>query len=379
LQADAAAAQKLQADADAAAQELQAADADAKKLQADADAAAQTLQAEEEAHAMLNVNAELASLALEAYALIDNAIAGRMTNVKGCLSDPFIHLVHGHVCKKEVAGLGYNSHMEGFVIGLDDVWTFTNERYLRLGVVFEYVQGKTTFSGSAAGREKSAKHDIYAVEMFGAYELFNSRNLKTNIGFTIGYGLNNNRLHRVVGDLSSSIFDAKVRLDSIFMGIEFVKNLYTYKGFHFGPWFKIRYDHLAQKGYDESTKAPFGAQHVSAVKRDYLTTVVGLNIEKEIIDAKYADRKLTFSWKAGWEYQMLYKRSEATLSFDNNWSAGKFTVAPTRRYPLRSSAIVSLGVSRKFNIHWGVVGACVARFNKSLSTYSLSCGVEYSF
>ncbi|MDR1233526.1 MAG: autotransporter outer membrane beta-barrel domain-containing protein [Puniceicoccales bacterium] len=322
-----------------------------------------------------NVNSELASLTLTANTLVTNAFADRMISVKGCLADPFIHIIYGHTHQNEIAKLGYNGYMGGFVIGLDDVWTFTNERYLRMGAAFGYAAGKTVFSGSAIGLGKSAKHDIYTIELFSAYEFFNDKYLKGDVGVIVGYSCNEDRLHRT--DLSSNVFDAKVRSDNIFVGIEIVKNLYAYKGCQFGLWFRGNYSHIAQKGYDESTAAAIGARHVSPVNHDFLTTVVGFNIEKEIPDLEQVDKKFTLSLKAGWEWQAIWKYSDATLSFDNNLGIGKF--APTFRHPSRSAAIISFGASQKFNVHWSVVGSYIARFNKDISTHNLSLGAEYSF
>ncbi|MDR2629233.1 MAG: autotransporter outer membrane beta-barrel domain-containing protein [Puniceicoccales bacterium] len=326
-------------------------------------------------HVITHVNSELASLTLAANTLLASAIADRMVSVKGCLADPFIHIVYGHACQNKISGLGYNSHMGGFAMGLDDVWTFPNEKYLRVGVVFGYAGGKTAFSGSAVGLGKSVKHDIYTIELFSAYEFFNDRYLKTNIGSIIGYSFNDDRLHRT--DLGSNVFDAKVRSNNIFMGMEFVKNLYAYRGYQFGLWFRANYSRIAQKGYDESTVAAMGAQHVSAVNHDFFTTVAGFNVEKEILDSEVVDKKLTLSLKTGWECQLVWKRSDATFSFDNNLGLGKF--APAFRQPSRSAAIISLGASQKLDIHWSIVGSCIARFNKDISTHNLSLGAEYSF
>ncbi|MDR1528303.1 MAG: autotransporter outer membrane beta-barrel domain-containing protein [Puniceicoccales bacterium] len=326
-------------------------------------------------YVVTHVNSELASLTLAANTLLTNALADRMISVKGCLADPFIHIIYGHACQNKISGLGYSSHMGGFVMGLDDVWTFPNERYLRMGVAFGYAYGKTIFSGSAAGLGKSAKHDVYTIELFGAYECFNDRYLKTNVGVTMGYSRTNDRLRRT--DLGSNVFDAKVGSNNFFMGMEFVRNLYAYKGYQFGLWLRANYSRIAQKGYDESTAAAMGAQHVSSVNHDFLTTVIGFNMEKEIPDLEQVDKKLTLSLKTGWECQVVWKYSTATLSFDNNLGLGKF--APAFRHPSRSAAIISFGASQKLNVHWSIVGSYIARFNKDIFTHNLSLGAEYSF
>jgi outer membrane autotransporter protein len=322
-----------------------------------------------------SVNSELAFITMTANTLLTDALADRMVSVKGCLADPFIHIIYGQAHQNKIAGLGYNNNMCGFVMGLDNIWTFADEKYLRLGVAFGYAHGKTTFSGPAIGREKSAKHDVYTLELFGVYESFNDKLLKTNLGVILGYSYGNNRLHRT--DLGSNVFDAKVGSDNIFVSAELVKNLYACKGYHFGIWLRANYSHIAQKGYDESTKAAIGARHVSSVKHDFLTTIVGINIEREIPNLTYVDRKLTLSLKAGWECQAIRSHSEVTVNFDNNLGIGEFT--PKLGLPSKNVAIVSLGASQKFNVHWSIVGSYVARFNKDISSHNLSCGVEYSF
>ncbi|MDR2778720.1 MAG: autotransporter outer membrane beta-barrel domain-containing protein [Puniceicoccales bacterium] len=330
---------------------------------------------DETEYVVTHVNAELASLTVAANTIFANAISDRIVSVKGCLADPFIHIIYGHAHQDEIAELGYNSNMGGFVIGLDDVWTFTNERYLRLGAALGYASGKTTFFGSATGLAKSAKHDICTLELFGAYESFNDKHLKTNVGITFGYSHSKDTLYRM--NLSHNIFDAKLRADSIFFGVELVKNLYAYKGYQFGLWFRVNYSHVVQRGYDESTTAAVGAQHVSSVNHDFITTVAGFNIEKEIIDSKHVDKKLILSLKTGWECQAMRKYSNATVVFDNNLGIGEFV--STVGQPSKNAAIMSLGVSKKLNVHWSIVGSYVVRLNKDISTHNAACGIEYSF
>jgi hypothetical protein len=322
-----------------------------------------------------HANGELASLAVEANTLVTGAISDRLINVKGCLADPFIHAIYGHAHQDEVDGFGYNNNMGGLVLGIDDVWDFPDERYLRLGAAFGYVHGKTNFSGSATGLEKSAKQDFYTAELFGAYESFNDEQLKTNVGVTLGYGHGCDKLHRV--DSAFSTFDGKIKSHNVFVGAEFIKNLYAYEGCQFGLWFRGNYNHIAQKGYDESTAATVGAQHVSAVNHNLITTVLGINVEREIFDSEHADKKWLLSLKAGWECQPRRKISDATVTFDNNSGIGAIT--PIFRYPSKHAAIGTFTVSRKLNINWSVVGSYTGRFNKDISTHTLSCGAQYSF
>ncbi|MDR2778771.1 MAG: autotransporter outer membrane beta-barrel domain-containing protein [Puniceicoccales bacterium] len=321
------------------------------------------------------VNVELASLTVVAHTLLTNAISDRMTNVKGCLADPFIYAVYSHAHQDKPAKWRYANNMGGFVMGADSVWDLSDEKYLRLGIAFGYVHGKTKFSGPATILEKSAKHNIYMLELFGAYESFDDKLLKTNLGVSFGYGHGNDDLHRVNSELG--IFDAKVKSHNLFLGVEFVKNLYAYKECQFGLWLQANYSYIAQKRHDETTSATVGAQHISAVKHNLLTTIIGLNIEREIINSEQTDEKWLLSLRVGWECQAVRKHSDATIIIDNNFGIGSIT--PTYGQPGRHAAIGTFGVSKKLNTHWNIVGSYVGRLGKDISTHSLSCGAEYAF
>ncbi|MDR1528499.1 MAG: hypothetical protein LBS22_02855 [Puniceicoccales bacterium] len=326
-------------------------------------------------YAKRHANGELATLTVAAHNLLTNAISDRLTSIKGCLTDPFIHAIYGHAHQDEIAGFGYNNNMGGFVFGLDDVWSFPHERYLRLGAIFAYVHGKTNFFGSATGLGKSASQDLYMVELFGAYESFNDKLLKTNVAIFLGYGYNSDELHRT--DANFNAFGGKVRSHNIFLAAELVKNLYTRGGYQFGLWFQANCSHIAQQGYDEKTVAVVGAQHVSAVNHNLFTTVVGFNVEREIFDLAYADKKWLLSLKAGWECQVVRKHSDVTVTFDNNLGIGP--IAPIFRFPSRHAAIGTITVSKRLNVNWTIVASYIGRFNRNTSAHTLSCGGEYSF
>jgi hypothetical protein len=321
------------------------------------------------------VNVELASLTVAAHVLLSNAISDRLTSVKGCLADPFIHAVYGHAHRNNLAKWGYGSDMGGFVLGADNVWNFSDERYFRLGAAFGYVHGKTNFSSSVSDVEESAKHDICMVELFGAYESFDDEQLKTNVGVTFGYGHGKDRLKRV--DSALGVFDAKVRSHNIFVGLELIRNLYASRGYQFGLWLRANYGHIAQKGHDDSTTATFGAQHVSAVNHNFFTTVLGLNVEREILDPEHPQGRWLLSLRVGWECQAVRKHSDATILIDNNFGIGE--IVPAYGQPGKNSAIGIFAVSKKFDDHWSIVGSYTGRLGKDISSHNLSCGVQYSF
>jgi hypothetical protein len=89
-------------------------------------------------------NAELASLAVDITNLVPKTLYNGMASIKRWFGDPFIHVIYEHSRQAEIAGFGYNNNTGGFLMGIDNVWTFPNERYLSLGAAFGYVHGKRT-------------------------------------------------------------------------------------------------------------------------------------------------------------------------------------------------------------------------------------------
>ncbi|MDR1527969.1 MAG: autotransporter outer membrane beta-barrel domain-containing protein [Puniceicoccales bacterium] len=319
------------------------------------------------------VNRELATLSVAANTLVSDAVSRRITNVKGCLADPFVLALYGHSRRSENHGLGYSNDMGGFIVGIDKVWAFANERYLRLGVALGYIHGKTKFFGPLADPITSTKHNIYALELFAAYELFNDKLLKTNIGVTLGYNHSSDKLHgeRLHGRIPSSLIaNEKLRSNNIFLGLEFVKNLCSYNGFQFGLWFRANYGHVAQKGYKEPTTV----EHISPVHHNILATVIGINVEREVFKPEYADKKLILSLKAGWECHPMHKHSSITALMN-----GDTYEVITPQQPSKNSAIVSFAAAKKFNVHWGVAGSYVARLNGGASSHNFSAGIECEF
>jgi outer membrane autotransporter protein len=298
-----------------------------------------------------------------------------MTSVKGCLADPFIHVLYGQGHQNVILGFGYNNKAYGFALGADNIWNFTNERYLRIGIVYGFLHGKTDFFGSASGLGKSAKHDVHTVELFAAYESFNEKLLKTNLCIILVYSHTLHRMHRV--DLNSCDFNANMHSNTMFAHVDFVKNLFTRKGYNFGLWLRGTFYHVDQQGYDESSVATTGPQHVSGTKHDILTTVLGINVEKEFLDHGRDDRKFTLSLKSGWECHAIRKYSDTTATFDNDVGVGEFI--PVFGCPSKHAAIIALEAIKKLNDHWSIVAFYVARVNKDMHTHTISSGIEYSF
>ncbi|MDR2603404.1 MAG: autotransporter outer membrane beta-barrel domain-containing protein [Puniceicoccales bacterium] len=312
-----------------------------------------------------------ASLMETADSLPTDALSSRMTNVKGCLADPFVYAIYNHGRNNIIEGYGYKNDVYGLVLGTDNVWA-TNEKYFRLGIALGYMRMSAVFSSDFSKIIRIApqffnfsekfkvnlSQDIYAVRLFGAYESFNDKCLKTNFGVIIGYNYNDDK------PLSFGSHIVSLRT-------EFIKNLYAYDGYQFGLWLQQNYSLILQytNGAGKLQDFNFGFSH------NFFVTVIGLNVEKETF--KHGDKKLTLSLKTGWECRVMQHSSAIfNIAITNSSDIYGFF---NFRYPSRNAAIVSFRASQKLNNHWNIVGSYSTRFNKNIAIHNLSCGVEYAF
>ncbi|MDR1528640.1 MAG: autotransporter outer membrane beta-barrel domain-containing protein [Puniceicoccales bacterium] len=313
--------------------------------------------------------------------LLTNALSSRMTNIKNRSAELFVHAIYGH---NTIVG-GYKNNMGGLVLGFDNVWAFANEKYFHLGTAFGYVHGKTTPSSEAFTEiqndfrvfcidprqfDINFGHDAYAIRMFGAYESFNDKCLKTNIGVILGYNHSKDRYQ--VGNLNIpelKTVGGRLASHSAFLEVEFIKNLYACKGYQFGLWLKANYIHIFQHtfmvyGFHGGSRR---SMLIDKTNHDFLATVVGLNIEKEF---KHVNRTLVLFLKTGWECRVI-QRTFITIIPTSANSKGEF--------PIRNAAIISFGASQKLGEHWGIGGSYSAELSKDFLAHSLSGGIEYAF
>jgi hypothetical protein len=352
-------------------------------------------------------------LAVTTNNLLTNALSSRMTNVKGCSTEPFVHAIYGHSRNDIIKEYGRKDDTYGLVLGVDNVWTFADEKYFRLGAALGYVHGKTTFPdnfalaktiGMASERAFGDldfaaiaarffgidfRHDVYAVRLFGVYESFDDKCLKTSIGVILGYNHGRNKFHMDILAASMSDddtivtnpLDIKFISSGISLGVEFIKNLYAYEGYQFGLWFQANYAHVFQDvdAVEPEMMIANSTYYDAKFSHDFLATVIGLNVEKEAF--KHADKKLTLSLKAGWECRVIQNFNThpiglitivRTIDDDN----GYVQKLPS---PRKNAAVISFGASQKLNDHWSIAGSYSARFHKDLSAHSLAGGVEYAF
>ncbi|MDR0742021.1 MAG: autotransporter outer membrane beta-barrel domain-containing protein [Puniceicoccales bacterium] len=313
---------------------------------------------------------------MSANNLLTSALFSHMTNTKGCLSNPFVHAIYGHSQNEVIAEYGFKNDIYGYILGVDNVWISVDEKYFRLGTALGYAHGKvasvgTIITGSFlelnfGEGDTDYSHDVHTVKLFAAYESFNDKRLKTNIGIIFGYNYDiNNSLGKNSLEFTSHSFS---------LGMKFIKNLYAYNGYQFGLWLQTNYNFIFRNTDGNKLSRFQDVDFILKSGYNSLVTVIGLNVEKEAF--KHADRKLILSLKTGWECPVM-QRTDAvlflTVTANEHYGVFKF------RRPVKDVVIVSFNASQKLNNHWSIVGSYSARFNKDFSAHNLSGGVEYAF
>jgi hypothetical protein len=286
----------------------------------------------------------LVSLAVTTNNLLTDPLSSRMTSIEGRIANPFVHAIYGHSQNNISPRYSHKDDTYGLALGVDKVWTFANEKSFDLGISLGNMH-ESVVARFDVYSEK-LKMNTYAVRLFGADESFDDKCLKTNFGVILGYNYGKDKF---------SIFKSH----GVSLRMEFIKNLDAYNGYQFGLWLRSDYNCILQEmdGGAKLQDINFGFIH------NFLATVFGLNVEKKTA-FEHVDKELTLSLKTGWECRVMQYTNFETFKF---------------KYPLRNAAIVSFGALQRLNNHWNIVGSYSARFNKSSSVHSLSCGIEYAF
>jgi outer membrane autotransporter protein len=269
--------------------------------------------------------------------------------------------------------MGYGSDLKGISGGLDWIWEFPDESYLRMGMVIGYVRGDTNFSWPASGKCSNMDSDICSGGLFAASEYFGENNLKTNISRFAGFGHGKNKLARIDADGNS--FKGQMSSNNQFVHLEIVKNLCTAGGVQIGPWLRTEYNHVAQKEYTESGAA--GSRTISRIGHNSIDVTIGVNMEREFQHETEADSRLRIFLKAGWCRQALRKHSSAAVHFDVPLLRNIYS--PKFGYSRRNSALLIAGFREKFDVHWDLTASWHGFFSKNYHGNILSATIAYNF
>jgi hypothetical protein len=340
--------------------------------------------------ALRQANVELANMSIGSISLLRHTVTNRLTDLKGNGNDPFLAIADGHFHQDVTGGFGYNGELHGIAGGVDGKCKLANGYYLGIGVAFGFFDGHTNFYGVASSKGKNTKHTIYSGAIFTTYESFGKNNLKTNANLFVGIGHSKDKLHRE--DAAGHGFCGDMRSNTQFAKLEIIKNLLSLGGMQIGPWLFVDYNRVSQGSYGESydkeegygkalsrVVAHYGAQTVSKVKHNFLDTIIGFNLEKEIQDKVNFDNGLRLFLKAGWCRQLLRKHSHAAVSFDVPDLRDIDTYSPTFAYPKESSLVFVAGFRKKLSQHWKISGHWRGVFSKNAHQNLCSIFLGYDF
>jgi outer membrane autotransporter protein len=302
------------------------------------------------------------------HTAIDNAIH----DVKGNGNDPFLR-VFGFTGKDKLKDDGRDKfHGCGVVGGLDFVAETKNGALLKYGALCSFARGKdkATFSGTPT-RGSNHTQDMVFGGVFGAYESFNDRNLKTDGSVIVGFGHSKNKLRRTAGD---DTFNARFNGDNFSATGEFIKNMWHLKDGQIGPWLSLAYHRVHQKGYTESGNGAT-AHTVAATTASLLDLTLGFNYEREIQSQTNADRRLRLFARLGWNHNPVVKYSGGNFLVGGTGDSTSLTFDRRKRH----HAVLTGGLRYKLNKHVDLTGTLFGKFGKRSHYLAITGGVGYTF
>lgn len=314
---------------------------------------------------------ELSKIHIAVASMFRGAVASRLTDVKGNGNGPFITAVGGHVHQGELLGVKYSGDLYGIAGGVDKLFFIENHGYLRVGAMLGYIYGDIDFTDSAISSQTD-KQDNYLGAIYGAYETFDAKNLKTDINLSLGFGYTEHELSR--RDVWNYGYKSKMKSSNIFFSAEFIKNLYEVQGIQFGVWAKADYNHIRQKSYTErALNGGTCAQSVKKANFDFVDMTLGVNIEKEIQISSNSDRRLRVYMRAGWNCQPVHGHSTILASIHNQ------TNVMSTDFGSKNSAVFVAGCRQRIDANWDIFGEWNGSFNKKHSNNVITLGAGYTF
>jgi hypothetical protein len=236
------------------------------------------------------------------------------------------------------------------------------------------------FFGDNAEHAQRARIDSFVTALYGAYESFDSKQLKTDINVIAGFLYSKNRLNRdfkVYNDLDDIddpiLMSTKADSTSVFVRIEATKNIFSLLGCQFGPWLMAKYHHVRQEGYDEHSV--LGELHSDRMRFHFIDTVVGLNMESEFQSKEHDGRSVKFTFRGGWNCQPLREHSPYSVSVEGVTMDESAKV----HYNVTNSAIAIANIAIRFDANLTLTGTWTGRFSKDTVINNVSAGIEYAF
>ncbi|MDR0428526.1 MAG: autotransporter outer membrane beta-barrel domain-containing protein, partial [Puniceicoccales bacterium] len=322
------------------------------------------------------VNGSLAQTGTTIGSLLGNLLSDRMGNIKENNGDPFVSVMGLHFTQKEINGFGHDGNIYGLAIGLDGIHKFNENFYVCYGVVGSYFQSKLDFYGIASGSGKDSRQTTSLTTLFGSCEWFNGKNLKRWLGGSLGGGYVHTKMHRRDDWGCSYLADfAGMQLHAQCEG---AANILRKNGVQMGPWSSVYFSHIHQQGYEEISFAGNGVHSASigAVDHNFLNFTIGVNVEKEMMNASRKTTHSHISGKIGWDCQILRNHSSALANIDG---AGYKPYMPVFGYRNRNSMVVTIRHHYYMGRHWEFSTHWLGNFNGTYGANELSSSIAYNF
>lgn len=322
-------------------------------------------------YALEYANAELAVSVINVNRMITSGINSILLSAKGNGNDPFLTVLGAHSHQDEIAGFGYANDIWGVMLGEHYTWDLGHEKYLRVGGLVSYSKSDVDFFGASTSNGKQAKQDMYIGGVFGSFETFNSKHLKSNASLILGLNYSRNKTHRIDGEniFYRGDFDAT----DIFVTLEGVKNLCHIASWQAGPYASVTYNHIHQRGYTESASNTTNVVTLSSINQDLLDFVLGWNIEKEWQNQQKPDARIRTYARLGWHCQPVQNHSTGTAYI------GGMSMIPEFGYADKNSFTAQLGLRNKLNQNWEWYADYVADVSGNYRYQNLSLGIGYTF
>jgi hypothetical protein len=315
--------------------------------------------------------AQLGYAARDTNSAMQNCLGERLCDVKGDSDDPFICVFGSHGRQKEIYDLGYKLNGCGLLLGLDYLKTLKSNAFLKYGAFLSFSHNGVKFFGSEAENERRARQNTIFGGIFGAYENFDARGLKTNFNATAGIGFTKNKVWRT--DIANNRFDGKFNGTNFYLNCEFIKNVAKVREIQFGPWLSISYNRINQRKYSESGDAASAAS-VGKVNFDLFDTILGISLEREIRSPHDSEKHSKIFAKIGWESEPSNSHSSCDVTIGDG-----SPVSPSFTHRSRHSLFLSGGFRSRLNQRFEVSGGIFGRLSKNHHYISANVSVGYSF
>jgi hypothetical protein len=309
----------------------------------------------------------LAQTTVKTLDLARGTFDGRLTDIKGNGNDPFVGLIVAHAERDLSADTHYRTTYYGLAGGLDYRWDLSESAFIRAGAFLGHVRGDvkydvddggTAIPGIGAGStDRTRIHQRTTMGgFFAAYEYFDSRALKTNLDVTLSLAHSKNEILQVG-------YGSDFHSQDIAFNLDASRNLYSYKGFQFGPWVAVAFHHIREDGYK------FAGDPQPELSSNLIGWTVGVNGEREFdLGANHPELRLRAFGRIGACWQPRGRNIGAPAAHTLGQALGD-----------HCSCVVILGFRQKITENWDVTGAWNGDFSGHYHLNKGSLSVGYTF